>query len=91
MRVTAALRYQHLTGKSTRADLEAEMIKRGMLFEVIDWSEDQTTLPSVSADGALADDSRSRPGGAMVYRSIFSMRSNAFCRACSSSRVREPI
>jgi hypothetical protein len=27
------------------ADLEAEMFKRGMLFEVIDWSEDQATLP----------------------------------------------
>jgi hypothetical protein len=25
------------------ADLEAEMLKRGMLFEVIDWSEDQAT------------------------------------------------
>jgi hypothetical protein len=23
------------------ADLEAEMLKRGMMFEVIDWSEDQ--------------------------------------------------
>jgi hypothetical protein len=31
--------------KKHAADLEAEMIKRGMLFEVIDWSEDQTTLP----------------------------------------------
>ena len=27
------------------ADLEAEMIKRGMMFEVIDWSEDRGTLP----------------------------------------------
>jgi hypothetical protein len=27
------------------ADLEAEMLKRGMMFEVIDWSEDQGTLP----------------------------------------------
>jgi hypothetical protein len=27
------------------ADLEQEMLKRGMLFEVIDWSEDQATLP----------------------------------------------
>jgi hypothetical protein len=27
------------------ADLEAEMIRRGMFFEVIDWSEDQATLP----------------------------------------------
>jgi hypothetical protein len=26
------------------ADLEAEMLKRGMMFEVIDWSEDQGTL-----------------------------------------------
>jgi hypothetical protein len=27
------------------ADLEAEMLQRGMMFEVIDWSEDQGTLP----------------------------------------------
>ena len=27
------------------ADLEAEMLKRGMMFEVIDWSEDQATSP----------------------------------------------
>ncbi|WP_291866321.1 hypothetical protein [Bradyrhizobium sp.] len=27
------------------ADLEAEMLKRGMFFEVIDWSEDQGMLP----------------------------------------------
>ena len=27
------------------ADLESEMLKRGMFFEVIDWSEDQPTLP----------------------------------------------
>jgi hypothetical protein len=26
------------------AALEAEMLRRGMLFEVIDWSEDQATL-----------------------------------------------
>ena len=26
------------------AALEAEMVRRGMLFDVIDWSEDQTTL-----------------------------------------------
>jgi len=26
------------------ADIEAEMLKRGMMFEVIDWSEDQATL-----------------------------------------------
>jgi len=31
--------------KKHAADLEAEMLKRGMFFEVIDWSEDQTTLP----------------------------------------------
>ena len=31
--------------KKHAADLEAEMIKRGMTFEVIDWSEDQATLP----------------------------------------------
>ena len=27
------------------ADLEAEMHKRGMVFDLIEWSEDQTTLP----------------------------------------------
>jgi hypothetical protein len=27
------------------AVLEAEMLKRGMFFEVIDWSEDQAQLP----------------------------------------------
>jgi hypothetical protein len=27
------------------ADLESEMLKRGMIFEVIDWSEDQARLP----------------------------------------------
>jgi hypothetical protein len=26
------------------ADIEAEMLKRGMMFEGIDWSEDQATL-----------------------------------------------
>jgi hypothetical protein len=26
-------------------DLEAEMLKRGMFFDVIDWSEDQGSLP----------------------------------------------
>jgi hypothetical protein len=31
--------------KHHAADLEAEMLKRGMLFEVIDWSEDQAMLP----------------------------------------------
>jgi hypothetical protein len=31
--------------KKHAADLEAEMLKRGMMFEVIDWSEDQATLP----------------------------------------------
>jgi hypothetical protein len=31
--------------KKHAADLESEMLKRGMFFEVIDWSEDQTTLP----------------------------------------------
>jgi hypothetical protein len=30
--------------KRHAADLESEMIKRGMVFEVIDWSEDQGTL-----------------------------------------------
>ena len=27
------------------AELESEMLRRGMSFEVIDWSEDQATLP----------------------------------------------
>jgi len=27
------------------ADIESEMLRRGMMFEVIDWSEDQATLP----------------------------------------------
>ena len=31
--------------KNHAADLEAEMLKRGMMFEVIDWSQDQETLP----------------------------------------------
>ena len=31
--------------KQHAADLEAEMLKRGMYFEVIDWSEDQGQLP----------------------------------------------
>jgi hypothetical protein len=31
--------------KKHAAELEAEMIRRGMFFEVIDWSEDQATLP----------------------------------------------
>jgi hypothetical protein len=33
------------TGKSMPADLDAEMLKRGMLFEVIDWDEGQAKLP----------------------------------------------
>ena len=31
--------------KKHAADLEAEMLRRGMIFEVIDWSKDQATLP----------------------------------------------
>jgi hypothetical protein len=27
------------------AELETEMLNRGMFFDVIDWSEDQTVLP----------------------------------------------
>jgi hypothetical protein len=27
------------------AELETEMLRRGMMFEVIDWTEDQATLP----------------------------------------------
>jgi hypothetical protein len=33
------------TGKSMPADLDAEMLKRGMLFDVIDWDEGQAKLP----------------------------------------------
>ena len=31
--------------KHHAADLEAEMLKRGMLFEVIDWDEGEAKLP----------------------------------------------
>ncbi len=31
--------------KQHASELEAEMLKRGMMFEVIDWSEDQAMLP----------------------------------------------
>ena len=31
--------------KKHAADLEAEMLRRGMLFEVIDWDEGQAKLP----------------------------------------------
>jgi hypothetical protein len=31
--------------KEHAADLESEMLARGMFFEVIDWSEDQANLP----------------------------------------------
>ena len=31
--------------KKHAADIESEMLKRGMFFEVIDWSEDQPPLP----------------------------------------------
>ena len=31
--------------KKHAADLEAEMLKRGMMFEVIDWHEGQAKLP----------------------------------------------
>jgi hypothetical protein len=31
--------------KKHAADLEAEMLRRGMIFETIDWSEDQAALP----------------------------------------------
>jgi hypothetical protein len=31
--------------KKHAADLEAEMLRRGMMFDVIDWSEDQGSLP----------------------------------------------
>lgn len=32
--------------KRHAGELESEMLKRGMFFDVIDWSEDQTVLPS---------------------------------------------
>lgn len=32
--------------KRHAGELEFEMLKRGMFFDVIDWSEDQTALPS---------------------------------------------
>jgi hypothetical protein len=31
--------------KLRAAELETEMLRRGTMFEVIDWSEDQTRLP----------------------------------------------
>ena len=31
--------------KKHAVDLEQEMLKRGMFFDVLDWSEDQTALP----------------------------------------------
>jgi hypothetical protein len=31
--------------KKHAGDLEHEMLKRGMLLEMIDWSEDRATLP----------------------------------------------
>jgi hypothetical protein len=31
--------------KKHAADIESEMLTRGMFFEVIDWSEDQPTRP----------------------------------------------
>jgi hypothetical protein len=31
--------------KKHAADLEGEMLNRGMFFEVIDWSQDQAQLP----------------------------------------------
>jgi hypothetical protein len=31
--------------KQHAAELESEMLRRGMMFEVIDWSEDQAGIP----------------------------------------------
>jgi hypothetical protein len=31
--------------KRHAGEMESEMLKRGMLFDVVDWSEDQTSLP----------------------------------------------
>lgn len=32
-------------GKKHAADLETEMLKRGMIFSIIDWYEGEATLP----------------------------------------------
>ena len=42
--------------KKHAADLEAEMLKRGMFFEVIDWSEDQghPAVRSLTPPGRVA-------------------------------------
>ena len=32
--------------KKHAADIESEMLKRGMVFEMIDWSENQSKLPA---------------------------------------------
>ena len=32
--------------KKHAADIESEMLKRGMVFEMIDWSENQPKLPA---------------------------------------------
>jgi hypothetical protein len=34
-----------LDWKQHAADLETEMLRRGMIFTIIDWSEDQAKLP----------------------------------------------
>jgi hypothetical protein len=39
------LRSRNTRMKKHAADLEQEMLNRGMFFEVIDWSEDQATSP----------------------------------------------
>jgi hypothetical protein len=31
--------------KKHAADLEIEMLRRGMIFKIIDWAEDQATFP----------------------------------------------
>jgi hypothetical protein len=31
--------------KKHAADLEVEMLRRGMIFDIMDWSQDQATLP----------------------------------------------
>ena len=36
---------RHPIGKKHAADLEAEMISRGMTFDLIDWDDGQSELP----------------------------------------------
>jgi hypothetical protein len=40
--------------KTHAADIEREMLKRGMIFDVIDWSQDQAILPFKEWSGDLS-------------------------------------